>query len=328
MGFLKKGIAIKLFLIVFFSFCSSLAFAITGSITDPGFSSDKEPEKSFFGPVRGSVKSRFSRHSRRSPWENFFSLEHRDSLFDKLFIKTDLSLNYPLANALPSLKSPLLNKSLLFFVLSYRRPFYDTSEVIKWHCFKLYFCFGETSVGLSSPLPEKNRLKSQYSVYVNIPWTSKKTVDQKKIMGLGASLSASYPLFSKQKIQISGISSHFFDTGIYGSRYANEQGTQSNDIFSVFNQAGFRFSFSGRDFIPLVLIYASHLFSLDYQKEWFQGLSLGFSTVWSVGDRLQIVAGLKWGGAIFRHEYTPYAKEAKPFNPDETYVNGGVSWSF
>ena len=320
----------RLFLLILFLYIySPQAFGITVSITDPGFSSEKPLEKSFFWPLQGSVKTRLSRSLRRGNWKDFFSPAHADNLFDTLFIKTDFSLNYPLSEIFPSLKeSSLFHKMLLSFVLNYSRPLYDTPEIIKWHCFKTHFCFGETSVGISNSLPEKNLLKSQYSVYLNIPFTSRKSIDQKKFVGISASMNMNYPLVSKTDFKISGISSHFFDTAVYGSRYANKQGSKWNDIFSVFNQVGLRFSYSGKPFIPAVLTYISHLVALDYHTDWFHGLSLGFSTVWAVGKRIQIVAGFSWGGAIYRDEFTDQAKEADPFNPDETFINGGFSYSF
>ena len=325
------GISFKKFFLlsVVLTLCSPLAFGVTGSITDPGFSSDQIPEKSFFGPLRGSFKTRLSRNIRRSDWENFFSADHQDNIFDTLFIKADLSLNYPLVKVFPSLKkSSSFNKMLLFFVLNYRRPLYDVPQVIRWYCYQSQFCFGETSLGVSNSLPQKNLLSSQYSVYLNIPITSSKSFDRRKIIGIGSSLSLDYPLLSAQNLQVSGISSHFFDTAIYGSRYANEQGFESNEIFSLFNQAGLRFSYSGYPFIPVTLAYVSHLLALDYQQEWFNGLSLGCSFVWSVNKRVQIVAGLSWGSDILRDENTAKAKEADPFNPDETFFNGGFSYAF
>ena len=306
-----------------------LSFGVTGSITDPGFSPEQTLTESSFGSLRGYVKTRFSRHLRRSEWKDFLSSTHRDNLFDKFFIKTDLSLTYPLTESFPSLKKSLsFNDALLFFVLSYSRPIYDIPEVIKYYCFKSHFCFGEISIGVSNSLLKGESLKSLYSVYLNIPVTSKQSVDQRKIMGIGASLSMNYPLFSKTGFQVSGISSHFFDTAVYGSRYANEMGSQSNNIFSVFNQIGLRFSLSGKSFTPVILIYISHLLALDYRTDWFQNMSSGFSAVWSIGKRIQIVAGLGWGGAVFQNEYTAKAKTAKPFNPDETYINGGFIYSF
>lgn len=318
----------KAFLLIF-SLCSFSAFGITGSITDPGFSSEQRLKESLFGPLQGSVKTRFSRNLRRSNWRDFFSSSQRDNFFDTLFIKTDLSLNYPLAEKFSSLKdSSSFSETLLFLILSYRRPLYDTVQVIRRHCFKLYFCFGETNVGVSNSFSWKDLLKSRYSVYLNIPITSRRSVDRKKFIGIGASLSTSYPLILLKNFNISGMSSHFFETALYGSPYANERGSESNEIFSVFNQLGLRFSPVKKGFIPTVLVYLDYLFALDYHRDWFQGMSLGFSTAWSVSKRVQIVAGLSWGGAIFRHEYTSKAKEAKPFNPDETFINGGFSYSF
>ena len=317
-------------LVLIFLFCvrPHLSFGVTGSITDPGFSPEQTLKESSFGPLQGSVKTRFSRHLRRSDWRDFFSTAHKDNLFDRLFIKTDLSLNYLLTESFPALKKSLsFNEAFLFSVLSYRRPIYDIPEVIKHSCFKFYFCFGEVSIGVGNSF-KRESLKGLYSVYLNIPVTSKQSVDQRKIMGIGSSLSMSYPLFSKAGFQVSGISSHFFDTAVYGSRYANKQGSKSNDIFSVFNQTGLRFSLSGKSFTPVILIYISHLLALDYRTDWFQNMSSGFSAVWSIGKKIQVVAGLGWGGAVFQNEYTATAKTAKPFNPDETYINGGFIYSF
>ena len=319
------------FLIFLFCVRPHLSFGVTGSITDPGFSSEQAMEESSLRPLSGSVKARFSRHLRRSDWKNFLSPAHRDNMFDKLFIKTDLSLNYPLTESFPSLKkSRSFNEAVLFLVLSYNRPVYDIPEVIRYYCFKSHFCFGEMSIGVSNPFLKGKSLKSSYSVYLNIPATSKRSVDKRKILGTGASLSVNYSPLSKAGFQVSGISSHFFDTAVYADRYANELGSKSNDIFSVFNQAGLRLSPRGKSsrLIPVMLIYISHLLSLDYRGDWFQNMSSGFSAVWSVGKRIQIATGLVWGGAVFQNEWTAKAKTAKPFNPDETHINGGFIYSF
>ena len=342
--------ALKNFLILVLCASPGAAFAVTGSITDPGFASaqeekqEQEQEEEIAGPLRGSLKTRFSRHIRRSHWKDFLSGEHRDSFFHGLLITTDLSLNYPLAKAVPFFKDkPGFDKAVLFLVLSYRRPIYDTRDVIKHYCFKSYFCFGETSVGLSRSLPPAKLLTGGYSVYLNIPATSKQSLDSKKILGAGASLSVNYHLLSRAAFKISALSSHFFDTAVYGSRHADKHGSSSNDIFSVFNQAGLKFSPSSKSsaskssaskssalksLIPIAVAYISHAAALDYRTDWFQRMSVGLSAVWSVGKKTQIAAGFGWGGAVFRHEHTAYAKDAKPFNPDETRINGGFIYSF
>ncbi|MCZ0933432.1 MAG: hypothetical protein OXJ52_09830 [Oligoflexia bacterium] len=323
-SFLKK----HLLLILSLHVCSPMAFGITGSITDLGFSSEQAPKESFFGPLKGSAKIQLSRNLRRNNWENFFSANHKDSVFDTFLIKADLSLNYPLANSFPSLKnSPAFKETLVFLILSYKRPLYDVPQTIKRYCFQSHFCFEQTNIGISNSFHKKNSLTGQYSAYLTIP-TSKKSYDQIKFVGIGASLNTHYPFFSKAGLQISGISSHFFDTAVYGSNFANAVGSESNDIFSMFNQAGLRFAYSEQSFIPATVIYISHLVGQDYQKDTFQGLSLGCSTVWSLGKRLRIVTGLRWGSSIFRHEYTARAKKADPFNADETFISGGLSYSF
>ena len=124
------------------------------------------------------------------------------------------------------------------------------------------------------------------------------------------------------------ISSHFFDTAVYGSRFANSAGSSRNDIFSLFNQAGLRFSYEGRAFIPVTFFYFSHQFALDYKLFPFHLMSLGCSAVWSVAKGLQIVAGLGWGGDIFQHEFSSRATDVDFFNADETSVSGGLGYSF
>ena len=340
--------ALKNFLILVLCASPGAAFAVTGSITDPGFASAQEEmeeqDKESAGPLQGSLKTRFSRHIRRSHWKDFWSREHRDSFFHGLLIKTDFSLNYPLAKAVPFVKDkPFFDKAVLFLVLSYSRPIYDTRDVIKHYCFKSYFCFGETSVGASRPLPQGKLLTGGYSVYLNMPATSKQSLDRKKILGAGASLSLNYHLLSRAAFKISALSSHFFDTAVYGSRFADKHGSSGNDIFSVFNQAGLKFSPSSKtaasnnsaskssalkSLIPIAVAYISHAAALDYRTDWFQSMSLGVSAVWSVGKRTKIAAGFGWGAAVFRHEHTAYAKDVKPFNPDETRINGGFIYSF
>ena len=330
---------LKIFIQFFFKSCSllifslcicpSLAFGIAGSITDPGFSSERSLEESFFGPLKGSVKMRFSRNLRRGNWEDFFSGMDKENFFDTLLVKTDLNLNYPLAESFPSLKESLVFKDmLLFFTLSYKRPVYDIPPVITKYCYKSYFCFEEVNIGVSNSLPKKYDLESQYSVYFTIPMISISSYDKRKYLGLGASLSTTYPFLSKGGFQIKGISSHFFDTAIYGDLHADEAGSKSNDIFSAFNQVGVRFSYKEKAFIPVTFLYLSHRSALDWDLYFFQLMSLGCSAVWSISKGLQIVAGLSWGGDIFQHEFTSEATDVDLFNADETSVSGGLRYSF
>ena len=328
MFFGKLFFKIPFFLILSLCMYSSMVFGVIGSITDPGFSSKRVLGESFFGPLKGSAKLKFSRNLRRSHWEDFFSSGKKDNIFDTFFIKMDLNLSYPLTEGLPSLKkSPFFKDMLLFFVLSNARPAYDVPDVIRWHCAQFYFCFKDINVGISNSLPKIRNFKSRYSVYLTVP-TSKSSYNKKKFFGIGASLNTNSSLFLEEGFQITGISSHFFETAVYGSAFANESGTRSNDIFSIFNQMGLRFSYSENGFLPVILVYTSYLFALDYQMQPFQALSLGLSSVWSLSKKFQFVAGINWGDEIARHEYTSKAKEAQFFSADESFVSGGFSYSF
>ena len=300
-----------------------------GSITDLSYTQERQLEESFFGPLKGSIKTKLSRNLRRGNWEDFFDRSKMNSIFDSLLIRTDLSFNYPLSESFSFFeKSSLLKDTLLFFTLSYKRPLYDIPEVTKNYCYKSYFCFGEINIGLSDSLPEKYQLKSQYSVYFTVPLSSKSSYDKMKYLGLGAFLQATYPFLSKKDFQIKGISSHFFDTAIYGSRYANSAGSQNNNVFSIFNQLGLVFSKKPQPLIPVILLYFSHHAVMDYNKDFFQLISFSGSAVWSISNRLQILAGLSWGGDIFQHEFSNQATDVDFFNADETFINSGFSYSF
>ena len=315
--------------ILSFFIYSPLSISTVGSITDLSYSQEKQPlEKSFFGPLKGSIKTKLSRNLRRGNWEDFFDRSKLNSVFDSLLIRTDLSFNYPFEKFSFLKESSLLKDSLLFLTLSYKRPLYDVPEVIKNYCYKSHFCFGEIHIGLSDSLPKKYQLTSQYSVYLTFPLSSKRSYDKMKYFGLGAFLQTTYPFLSKKDFQIKGIFSHFFDTAIYGSRYANSAGSQNNDVFSTLNQLGLVFSKKTQAFIPVVLLYFSHHAAMDYNRDFFQLISFSGSAVWSINNRLQILAGLSWGGDIFQHEFSNQATDVDFFNADETSINWGFSYSF
>ena len=314
---------------VLFVFCisfSSTAFGITGSITDPGFSSEEELPDSFLGPTRGSFGIQLSRNLRRSG-DEFLSPYRRDGFFDTLFIKSDLNLVYPLSKKLSLLKdSKFFNETDLFFILSYRRPAYGDLKEVKRYCFKLYLCFGNINLGISSPFLKGHYFKSQYSVYLSLPFTSKESLKKKQILGLGSSLKTEYALFSKGGFTLSAISSHFLDISAYGSKWGNVETSFYNEFFSLFNQPGLRLHYAKSALIPLLFIYGSHRFSLNLKGVPYNRASLGVSSTWSVSQALRVVIGLVWGDDIDKDPAR--VQKIKIFNPDSTFVNGGLSYSF
>lgn len=310
--------------IILLGILPSPAFAITGSITDPGFISEEKQKESDF-PLRGALRTRLSRSVRRSEWKHFFDIDHADNLFSTLSIKMDLTLSYPVTKLVPSLEESYFfdKESSLFFVLGYRRPVYPDSYTLRLYCWKPYICFSDLSLGLSNTLFKKDRLSSSYSLYLSFP-TSVDSWDRKKIIGIGAAANASYLLLP----WISGISSHFLDVDIPYSMSADEQGMGYNNIFSVFNQIGLRLSYLKSAWIPMLLVYCDYLFALNYKMRRIHNISIGFSSVWSLSKQLQIVAGFRWGSDVFLPKDAAKAIKADPFNPDETYVNLGFSYSF
>ena len=328
----KAGIFSKwyknLIILIFFIY-SPLSISTVGSITDLSYSQEKPVEESSFGPLKGSVKAKLSRSLRRGNWENFFDRKKKYSIFDSLLIRTDLSFNYPLAETFDFFeKSSLLKDSLLFFTLSYKRPIYDIPDIIKNYCYKSYFCFGEIHIGLSDSLPKKYQLESQYSIYLTLPLSSKNAYDKMKYLGLGAFLQTSYPVFSKKKFQIKSISSHFFNTSIPGSRYADDNGLQYNEAFSSFNQFGLIFSKKEQAFIPIILLYISHHIAMDYNTDFHQLISVSSSAVWSINKKLTVLTGLSWGGNIFQHEFSNQSTDTDFLNVDETSIRAGFSYAF
>ena len=78
-----------------------------GSITDLSYSQERQLEESFFGPLKGSVKTKLSRNLRIGNRTDFFDRSKMYSVFDSFLIRTDLSFNYPLFEKFPSLKKIL-----------------------------------------------------------------------------------------------------------------------------------------------------------------------------------------------------------------------------
>ena len=323
----------RLKLLIFFIIFSPSSFGIVGSITDPGFFSEKQSQRSesFLGPIKGSFRLQLSRNFVRSE-DKFLSLSQKEGLFGTFSAKSDLNLSYSLAEGFPSLKnSRFFSEIDLFAVLSYIRPVYAGFNTIRKYCFKSHFCFGDMALGVSNSLSLKLKedyLKGQYSFYLNLPYLSKSSLDQKQILGIGSSLRTNYPLFSKTEFQLSAISYHFLDIDAYGSKWGDNQRTFYNELLSFFNQLGLRFHYSKNSFIPTVLVYGSHRFSLNYNGVPFHILSLGFSSVWSVGRALQIIVGLDWADEVFKPEGDASALKTILFNPDGTFINGGVRYSF
>ena len=325
LGFKKTFfLALVLFLALTYS---PLSQGTIGSITDLSYSQEEVPEESPSG-LQGSLKFKLSRNLRRGHRDEFLSPLHYNNLFDSLFLRTDLSLGYSLAEKFSFFEQSSYFKNMsAFLTLSYRRPVYDVPEEIEEHCYQLYFCFGEVNVGLSDSLPEKYKITSLYSVYLTVPMSSKRSYYQKKYLGLGAFFRATYPLL-EQDLKIKAMFSHFFDTAVYGSRHANAIGYLRNEVFSTLNQLGFSFSFQKSAFIPLLVVYFSHRVAMDYDLDFFQRMSISGSTVWSVSKKLQLVTSLSWGGDIFQDEFSNEPQDIDLFNADETSASAGFSYSF
>lgn len=310
------------FILIFIAFFSFSSLGIIGSITDPGFSIEERTEKSFFGPLRGSFKTQIFRNIRRKPNKFWF-------FDDSLSIKNDLSLNYFLFETFPSLKeSRIFNETILFFVVSYQRPVYAVIKKINPFCFKEYFCFSDIDLGISNSFLLKNHLKGEYSVYLSLPFISKISLNQKKIIGIGSSLNTYQSLISENNFQLQFISSHFLDIGIFNSRWRNQKKTYYNEIFSLFNQMGIKFNYSKYSFFPVLFIYGNHRFSLNFKAASLNKISVGCSSIWFLSKRLRLALGLEWGDNILKPEGTVQAVDIRFFNPDSTFINGGFSYFF
>ena len=316
------------FFVLMFLLYSPFSMGNVGSITDLSYSQEKPLDESFFGPLKGSIRTKLSRSLRVGQWEDIFDRTKRYSVFDSLLLRSDLSFNYPLSESFSFFEKSFLKESLLFLTIGYKRPVYDVPEVIKNYCYQSYFCFGEIHIGISDSLPEKYQLKSDYSVYFTIPMSSKSSLNKRKYFGLGAFFQTNYPLLSTKHLQIQALSSHFFDTAIYTSRYANSVGSQYNNIFYTFNQLGLIFSKTKSIFIPNLLLYFSHHTTMDYNVDFFQIISFSGSLLWSINKKLKALAGLSWGGDIFQHEFSNQALDVDFFNADETSFSTGFSYSF
>ena len=308
--------------LIFIIFLSPSSLAVIGSISDPSFFSEEKPAKPFFGSLKGSFKTQIFRNIRRKPSEFWF-------FDDSLSIKSDLSFSYSLTKKIPSLQeSHFFNETDLFFVLSYERPIYAVIKKINPVCFKQYFCFSDINLGVSNAFLKKDYLNGKYAVYLSLPFISKVSLNQSKVFEIGSSLIMYLPFFLEKKIQMGAVSSHFLDIGIFNSRWGNKRKTYYNEIFSLFNQVGLKFNYSSYSFFPSLLLYVSHRFSLNFKKAPLNRISLGASSIWSISEKLRLMAGLNWGDSIFKPKNTSQAVRVRFFNPDITFVNAGFSYSF
>lgn len=315
----------------YFFLCSLIVFsvevrAVSGSITDPALSASESSDFSSQS-LHGSLKTRLTRNIRISS-DKFISANRRDGLFDTLYTTDDLSLNYPLSLALPFLEDfSFIEDMSMFFVLSYRRPVYATAQEIKAVCWSFYICFNDINLGVSKPVFQTDRFMVESSVYLAIPF-SKNSFDQSFIMGLGASLSTSYRLFSYSHFDLSSVSTHSMDLDFYVYEMVNVRGTHYNVPFTAFNQLGLRIYHSQYAFIPMLFFYGSHSFALNFNGTPFHTVSLNMSAAWSLNKRIRIVAGLNWGDRILKPKDSAVAADTKIFNPDRTFLSLGGSYSF
>ena len=153
-------------------------------------------------------------------------------------------------------------------------------------------------------------------------------LDKKKLLGIGSSLSAKYPVFLKGRFNVSGLSSHFLDISVYGSKWADSQQTFYNQFLSLFNQVGLQFQYSKNPFIPSGFIYMDHRFSLNLKGTPFHTISLGGSSVWSVSKALHLAVSLNWGDEVLKPEGTAGTAKTRFFNPDSTFISGGFGYFF
>ena len=313
----------------YFFLCSLVVFsmevrAVSGSITDPALSASQSSD-SLSQSLRGSIKTRLTRNIRISS-DKFLSANRRDGLFDTLYTSDDLSLSYPLSLTFLEDFSFVENMDV-FFVLSYQRPVYATAQEIREVCWNSYICFNDINLGVSKPVFQTDRLMAESSVYLVIPF-SKNSFDQSFIVGLGASLSTSYRLFSHSHFNVSSISTHFMDLDFYVYETANIRETYYNVPFTTFNQLGLSLRYSKYAFIPTLFLYGSHSFALNFKGTPFHAVSLNMSASWSINKQIRIVAGLNWGDRILKPRDSAVVSDTKIFNPDHTFLSLGGSYSF
>ena len=310
------------FLIVF----SMEGRAISGSITDPAlFSSESSESSSQY--LHGSIKTTLTRNIRISS-DNFPQADRQNGLFDTLYTKQDLSFNYPLVLSFSFLEnSSFFDNTYMFFVLSYQRPIYATAQEIKQFCWSSYICFNDINLGVSKPVFQADRFTAESSIYLSLPF-SRSSFNQSFLMGLGASLSTSYILFSNSQFSLSSLSNHFVDLNFYIYETVNARGIGYNVPFTTYNQLGLRIHYSKYAFIPVLFLYGSHNFALDYNGTPFHAVSLNMSAAWSVSKQVKIVAGLNWGDRVLKPQDSSSAVNTIMFHADRTFLTLGGSYSF
>lgn len=326
---------LKLFNLAVFmlSVASPALWALSGSLIDPDLSVQLEAS----GPFQGSFRMRVFRNL-RIPTEQIFNLNRRDNIIGEANIKSDLTVIHSLSK-----------RYSLFVSLDYTRGTYPDDEEVRIGCWWSHLCIGNTSLGVSSPFFKKGDLNLESSVYLNLP-TSRPSVKQSILGGLGALLSTNWQLASNRGLKVSVISSHFLDLYAYLHKTANHDGTRFNTPLVFVNKPGLHFHYSGPVPVPVfskqedrrvtfqlrampwlipdLYVYGSHHFSLKANGSPRHAASLSASATWTVKKKLRIAAGLQWVDEIFAPKGTKRLVIGNRKIADSTNFTLGASYAF
>ena len=323
----------KQFVIFVFSVISPALWALSGSLIDPDLSVQSENSDRLQGSFRMRVVRNLRINAHR---ENWFNTDYKDNVIGEMNIKSDLTFNHSLSK-----------RYSLFVSLDYTRKTFSDELEVKNGCWWSHLCVGNMSLGVSSPFLKKGNLNLNSSIYLNLP-TSRHSIKQSVLGGLGALLNTNWQLASNMGFKLFVVSNHFLDLYAYSDRRANHYGTRYNTPLILFNQPGFRFHYSGPVpvfskkknrriafqlksmpwLIPDFYVYGSHRFSLKANGSPRHLGSLSASATWTVKKKLRIAAGLKWENEIFAPEGTKKRVIGNRRVADWTNFTLGASYAF
>ncbi len=319
----------KLFFYIYFAIYALASYGAAGSISDLSLSIYQTKNKTTSSLFSQNVlKTKISRNIRFDK-KHFLDLNWNENLLDTLYIQNDLVLTRALASTVPFLKElPFFDDVGLFFVAGYKRLIYTDEQTIKQSCWNLVICFSDIHLGIFKPAIQTNRFYSEYNLSFKLP-VSKHSVMNSFLTGIEVALDTTYKVLFHPLVQLRLVSSHNVDFNIYLYQTSNKNGLYYNVPITTNHQTGVRISYPKKNpFVPDLFLSGNYQFAINFNGTPFHRVSLDTSSIWSIGEKINIVASIQWSDYILHAQNTALPTHTKVFNPDKTFVSLAANYLF
>lgn len=325
----KINLFVKLFFYACFTIYTFTSYGAAGSISDLSLSVYQAKSKSTSSLFsQNALKTKISRNIRFDK-EHFLDPNWNENFLDSLFIQNDLVLTRALINTVPFLKElPFAENIGLFFVAGYKRLVYTDEQTIKQSCWNMVICFSDIHLGMFKPAITTDHFYSEYTLSFKLP-VSKHSVMDSFILGVEAALDTSYKLLFHPMLRLRLVSSHSLDLNAYVYQTSNKNGLHYNVPFITNHQIGMRISYPKKNvFMPDLFLSSNYQFAINFNGTPFYRMSLNTSGIWSISQKMNIVASIQWSDYILQAQNTALPPHTQIFNPDKTFLSLGANYTF